>query len=337
MIVKSYEILKKNFDLLNLFLVYGENIGLKKDVIKSIINSKGKKNKGYKKFELEEEQIIKNQNDFFNLIYSGSLFDEKKAIIINKATDKLFSLIDEISEKKVDDILIFFNSENLEKKSKIRNFFEKDNNLICIPCYQDSNYDLIRIVNNEVNFSKIKISNESINLLAERAMGDRNNLRNELNKLKSFSTNKDKISFEQIAELTNAVGNYQNDYIINTCLNGDKKNLNKTLNENHFNAEDFFILLKILARKIHRLLKIKALSRSEKNLEKIFIQIKPPIFWKEKNDVKKQVSLWNEKKLNLIIAKINEIEIHCKKNYELSDNIMIDFLSTTCDEISSYS
>ena len=337
MLIKSYEILKKDLNFLNSFLIYGENTGLKQDIVKSVIELKEKKNIKYKQFKFEEEEIIKNQNDFFNLIFSGSLFDKKKVIFVNRTTDRLFNLISEISKKDIKDILIFFEADQLEKKSKIRNLFEKDNNLVCIACYQDNNFDLIKIINDEIKQTKIKLSTESINLLIERASGDRNNLRNEVNKLKSFALDKQMVSYDQVKELTNMVGNYQNDYIVNICLNGDKKKLNKILRENNFSFEDFLILLKIFSKKIHRLLKIKIFNRLEKNLDQIFNQIRPPIFWKEKEDVKKQVRLWNEKKLNLIIKKINEIELNCKKNHELSTNITLDFLSTVCNEVNNYS
>ena len=337
MLIKSYEILKKDLNFLNSFLIYGENTGLKQDIVKSLIELKEKKNIKYKQFKFEEEEIIKNQNDFFNLIFSGSLFDKKKVIFVNRTTDRLFNLISEISKKDIKDILIFFEADQLEKKSKIRNLFEKDNNLVCIACYQDNNFDLIKIINDEIKQTKIKLSTESINLLIERASGDRNNLRNEVNKLKSFALNKQMVSYDQVKELTNMVGNYQNDYIVNICLNGDKKKLNKILRENNFSFEDFLILLKIFSKKIHRLLKIKIFNRLEKNLDQIFNQIRPPIFWKEKEDVKKQVRLWNEKKLNLIIKKINEIELNCKKNHELSTNITLDFLSTVCNKVNNYS
>jgi len=337
MLIKSYEILKKDLNFLNSFLIYGENTGLKQDIVKSVIELKEKKNIKYKQFKFEEGEIIKNQNDFFNLIFSGSLFDKKKVIFVNRTTDRLFNLISEISKKDIKDILIFFEADRLEKKSKIRNLFEKDKNLVCIACYQDNNFDLIKIINDEIKQTKIKLSTESINLLIERASGDRNNLRNEVNKLKSFALDKQMVSYDQVKELTNMVGNYQNDYIVNICLNGDKKKLNKILRENNFSFEDFLILLKIFSKKIHRLLKIKIFNRLEKNLDQIFNQIKPPIFWKEKEDVKKQVRLWNEKKLNLIIKKINEIELNCKKNHELSTNITLDFLSTVCNEVNNYS
>tara|TARA_B100001971_G_scaffold143028_1_gene132202 strand:+ start:897 stop:1910 length:1014 start_codon:yes stop_codon:yes gene_type:complete len=337
MLIKSYEISKKDLNFSSFFLIYGENIGLKQDIIKSVLELKEKRNGKYKLFKFEEEEIIKNQNNFFNLIFSGSLFDEKKAIFINRITDKLFNLISEISAKDAKDTLIFFEASQLEKKSKIRNLFEKDKNLVCVACYQDNNYDLIKIIKDEIKQTKVKLSTESINLLVERASGDRNNLRNEINKLKSFALNKQVVSYDQVKELTNMTGNYQNDYIVNICLNGDKKKFDKALKKNNFLLEDFFILLKTFSKKIHRLLKIKILNHSEKNLDQIFNQLRPPIFWKEKEDVKKQLKLWNKKKLNLIIRKINEIELNCKKNHEISKNITLDFLSTVCDEVNNYS
>ena len=337
MLIKSYEILKKDLNFLNSFLIYGENTGLKQDIVKSVIGLKEKKNIKYKQFKFEEGEIIKNQNDFFNLIFSDSLFDKKKVIFVNRTTDKMFNLISEISKKQIEDILIFFKANQLEKKSKIRNLFEKEENLVCIACYLDNNLDLIKMINNEIKQTKIKLSNESINLLVERASGDRNNLRNEINKLKSFAFNKNMVSYEQVKVLTNMARNYQNDYIINLCLNGDIKKLNKTFKENNFPLDDFFILLKIFSKKIHRLHKIKILQRSEKNLDQIFNQLKPSIFWKEKDDVKKQIRLWNEKKLNLIINKINNVELICKKNHELAINIILDFLSTVCNEVNNYS
>ena len=337
MIIKAYEITKKKLNFINFFLLYGENIGLKKDLVKSLLELKEKNVGKFKKFEFEEDEIIKNRDVFYNLIFSGSLFDEKKVISLNRTTDKLFNLINEIYQKNIDDILIFFKADQLEKKSKIRNFFENQNNLVCVPCYEDNNFNLLKIANNEIKQTKIKLSAKSISLLVDRASGDRNNLRNEITKLKSFAFSNHEITYDQVKELTNMTGNYENDYIVNLCLNGDKKKLNKTFKENIFLLEDFFILLKIFSKKIHRLYKIKILQRSEKNLDQIFNQLKPSVFWKEKDDVKKQIRLWNEKKINLVINKINNVELICKKNHELAMNIMLDFLSTVCQEVNNYS
>ena len=121
------------------------------------------------------------------------------------------------------------------------------------------------------------------------------------------------------------------------CLSGEKKGLKKTFDENIFYFDDFFLLLKIFSKKIHRLINIKKIYHTEKNIDAILHQIKPPIFWKEKDEVKKQIKLWNVKKLSIIISKINEIELSCKKNHESAINIILDFLSEVCEETNNYS
>ena len=73
---------------------------MKKDAVKYLIKS-NKDNK-YKKLEYDEEEILNDPNNFYNLIFSGSLFDDNKIIIINKTTDyknfyvKYVSIIDQI-------------------------------------------------------------------------------------------------------------------------------------------------------------------------------------------------------------------------------------------------
>jgi len=326
MIIKSYEIQNNKLDKHNIYLFYGKNKGLKKDLSKYSLQIKEENSIQFKKFKFEEEEILKNENNFYNLIFSGSLFDSKKAIFINRVSDKIYNLIEDILQKDISETIIFLEAEALDKKSKIRNLFEKEKKLVCVPCYEDNNINLTKIVNGELRKSNLKISNESINLLIQRASGDRENLRNEIEKLISFGKDKKTVSFDDIKKLTNLAENHQNDHIINICLNRENKSLKKIIEDNIFSTEDFFILIRVLSKKIHRLIKLKNLMNENSNVDNVISQIKPPIFWKEKNEVKKQINLWTVGQLNNIIKKISQIELDCKKNNELSLKIMINFL-----------
>ena len=73
MIIKSFEIDKSNSSRFKLFVVYGDNEGLKKEIISNI-----KKNYVGKEMRYEEEQILKNKDAFFSEIKNKSLFEEKK-------------------------------------------------------------------------------------------------------------------------------------------------------------------------------------------------------------------------------------------------------------------
>ena len=136
MIIKSYEIKKNKSTILknNLFLLYGENIGLKKDIKNFITNELKQKNNDLEILSLYESEIINNKDNFFNLVYSGSLFSKKKIIAIHETSDKIIDIIKSVYEKYSEDIYLIFISNILDKKSKLRNLFEKEKELTCIAC-----------------------------------------------------------------------------------------------------------------------------------------------------------------------------------------------------------
>tara|TARA_Y100000590_G_scaffold434253_1_gene552261 strand:- start:3299 stop:4312 length:1014 start_codon:yes stop_codon:yes gene_type:complete len=337
MIIKSYELQKKvsNFLKYNYFLLYGENFGLKKD-IKDLIKAKVNDEK-VEILSLYENEIIDNEENFYNAAYSGSLFNNKKIIIIYEATDKIFKKINDVYEKYPENITIIIFSEILEKKSKLRLFFETNDKTVCIPCYLDSVKDLEIIAKLELKKNNVVLSQEILNLLIEKSNFDRNNLRNEIEKIKSYALNKKNLELEEVKSLINFSGDYKSDVLINECLCGNILQYNKILSELYVDTVNQILLLRILANKINRLLKMKEQKSETKNLDDLINASKPAIFWKEKPLIKKQLSIWNLSDLKKIIYEINYTELLCKKNPQISKIIFFGFFSKICKKASSYS
>ena len=339
MIIKSYEIKKNKLNLLinNFFLLYGENLGLKKDIKNFIKNEVKQKNNNIEILSLYESEIIDNKDNFFNLIYSGSLFSQKKIITIHESTDKINDIIKDTYKKYSKDIYLIFFSNILDKRSKLRIFFEKEKGLVCIPCYLDNEKDLITIAQLELKKSNITLSRESINLLIEKSNADRNNLRNEIEKIIAYSLNKEKIGIDEIKSLINFSGDYKSDIFVNECLCGNIHQYKKIISELYVNTINQILLLRILSNKIHRLLKIKEQAAESYNLDSLLSTYKPPIFWKEKSTVKKQLTIWKLKDLKEIISDINNTEILCKKNPHISNSIFFKFFTEICKKANSFS
>tara|TARA_Y100000590_G_scaffold402616_1_gene488517 strand:+ start:2326 stop:3345 length:1020 start_codon:yes stop_codon:yes gene_type:complete len=339
MIVKSYEIKKNIPNLLinNLFLIYGENVGLKKDIKNFIIEKIKEKEKNVEILSMYEDEIIKDENIFYNLIYSGSLFSEKKIINVYESTDKLIKKISDVYEKYPKNVFLIFFAELLEKKSKLRDFFERDKRTVCVPCYLDNEKDLAIIAQNELKKNNLTLSREIINLLIEKSNFDRNNLRGEIDKIKSYSLNKKNLELEEIKTLINFVGDYKSDILINECLSGNLKQYKKIISELYTGAVNQIFLLRILSNKIQRLLKIKEQKNESNNFDELINMTKPSIFWKEKPVVKKQLSIWSLKDLEKIIYEINSTELLCKKNPQISNSIFFNFFLEICKKANSSS
>ena len=320
MILKTFE-LNKIKDNTIFYLLYGKNEGLKSDCINEII----KKEKG-KIFKYEEKQIKDEIEPFFENVLSGSLFDSNKIIIINRATDKIYEIILNLIDRNISNLKIILNADLLETRSKLRSLFEKNKNLICIPTYQDNSETLSRLAALILKKENISISQQNMNLIVEKCNGDRQNLQNELGKIKNYSLNKKKISSDEILKLINLSENYRLSELIDNCLAQNKNKTIKILNENNYNTEDGIIILRTFLAKAKRILKLADQLERNNDMNKTINSAKPPIFWKDKEIVKIQLSKWKLKEIKKLIKNINDIELEIKKNYNNSLYIISNFI-----------
>ena len=322
MIIKSFETAKIDLKKNNFFLLYGENEGHKSQVIEEKFKIYFSENK----YIYDESEVFKNEEDFFNKVLSKSFFENEKLILVNRVTDKFKVIIEELLDKKVDDLTIVLNATTLEKKSKLRSLFEKDKNLVCIPFYEDNNQTLSAMINKFFRDNNLSISQQSINLIVQRSRGDRLNLKNELEKIKSFTINKKKIEVEDLLKLTNLSENYSASELIDSCLSRNKKKTINILNENNYALEDCILIIRTFLVKSKRLLKINEMLKDKKNIDEVISTFKPPIFWKDKEIIKIQIKNWSYMNVTCLIFKINETELLIKKNSDNAINILSDFI-----------
>ena len=320
MILKTYE-LAKITDQSNFYLLYGKNEGLKNECIKKILARNN-----IKVFNYDEKQIKDEVEAFYENILSKSLFESDKAVIINRASDKIHEIIKDLINRNIVNVKIIINAGLLETKSKLRSLFEKDRNLICIPTYPDTNETLSKLSSVFFNKEKILISQQNINLIVEKCNGDRRNLYNELDKIKSYAINKKKISSSEILKIINLSENYGLSELIDNCLAKNKNKIINILNENNYNADDCIIILRTFLSKAKRMLKLAVQFEQNNDINKTINSAKPPIFWKDKEIVKIQLNKWKSNKIENLINNLNDLELKIKKNQNNSLLIITDFI-----------
>ena len=320
MIIKSFEIAKINKNQSNIILIYGENEGLKNNISENFIKNKDNL------FKYDEKEILDNKNEFIESIYSKSLFEDKKNVIIKRATDKILKTLHDILEKKIDDINLIVNSNNLEKKSKLRSFFEKDKKLICIPVYSDNLQTMTKLAYDFFKDRNISISQSNINLVVTKCNGDREILSNELNKIENYCINGKKLNEEIIQKLINLSQDHSMSELADNCLAKNKKKIINIFNENNFDNNDCIVIIRTLLNKSKRLLALAKEYRKNKNIDLTIASAKPPIFWKDKEITKQQLSEWKPENIQKLIYRIIEIELSIKKNLNNSLNITTDFI-----------
>ena len=322
MLVKYNDLRGFNKDKINYYLFYGPNLGLIEDTIKNIFKPIFSKNI----INYDEGDILNNKEEFKEQIFNKSFFDDDKFIIINRATDKIFEIIKEIINTEIEYIKIIIKAANLEKKSKIRNFFENEKKTIITAFYEDNFQSLSLIVQNFFKEKNIKISNEIISLVIERSKGNRINLNNELEKIFLLSKKNNMINYESISKLTNLFENYDFSELVDCYLLKNRKKTINILNENNPNSEDNILILRSFLFKLKRLKKLKNKVDNKKNIDQIINTFKPPIFWKEKEVVKQQLKQRSLSDIKFLIKKVNNLEVLIKKNSQTSNQILNNFI-----------
>ena len=324
MIIKYFEINKKKFDNYNLFLIYGENEGLKKEIIQTL-----KKNFSGNIENYDEGQIISNNELFYEKLFNKSLFEKEKIIILNRCSEKICEVIEKIIDKKISDIKIILNANALETKSKLRNLFEKKKELIIIPTYKDTSIVLAEIAKKFFYNYKISISQETINLLISRCNGDRGHLKSELDKILIYMNNKKNINLEEIYKLTNLAENFSINELVDTSLSKNSQKTSEILNESNYKSEDGILILRTFLQKAKRLLSLYERQNGNVNFDSLINDYKPPIFWKDKPIVKRHLENWSKSKIKDLIVNINKTEVFLKKNSSVSLMLVFNFIYET--------
>ena len=323
MIIKNFELDKLNSIRFNFHLIYGNNEGIKEDIIKNNYL----KNFNGELLKYDEHEILGNKDEFLSSLLTKSLFENSKLIIISRGSDKLTNLIAEVLENEITDTKIVIKCSNLEKKSKLRNLFEKEKKIICTPVYEDDSRSLNSVINIFLRDQKFSLSQEIKNILIERSKGDRINLKNELLKLKNLSVSKNKLSIDDVIKLSNLAENYSVFELSDNYLAKKSKKVSNILNENNYSSEDCILIIRTILNKSKRLLKIRNEVDNNANIDQVLSSFKPPIFWKEKDIVKKQAQSWSTDEVKKIIFKANDLEVLVKKSSVNSMLLVSNFVS----------
>ena len=322
MITKYFEIEKINILNNYVFLFYGENAGLKDNIVKNQFE----KNYQDNIYKYDEIEILNNREQFIVGLFSKSFFEDKKLIVISRVTDKIKDIIEEIIDKKLTGVVIILLAGSLEKKSKIRQIFERSTQFSCVPFYPDNNQTLSTIASGFFRGRKTPVSTQIINLLVDRSGGDRQNLQSELAKIESLLGTRQKITIEDVLKLTNLAENYDVTELVDNCLAKNKRRTIKILNENNYSIDDAIIIIRTFLSKAKRLLKLLNELQNKKNIDMAITSMKPPIFWKDKDIVKQQMQKLSINSTRSLIYKINDIELLIKKNNHSSINILSNFV-----------
>ena len=332
MIFKSY-IIENNDEVFSqrFFLFYGENLGLKKYF-------KQKVRKNFKKCEIlnySQDEIIKMKKNFESEFSNLSLFEKNKIFLINDANDKLLEIIERLTLISSNNRVYIF-SDVLDKKSKLRNYFEKSKEHGITACYPDNETTIRRIITNELRgFEGLNAIN--INIICDNCNNDRDKLLNEIEKIKTYFFKK-KIETQKLEDLLNLKSVDDFNSLKDQVLIGNKKLINKLLSETYLDNEKHIYYISLINQRLKKLLELrKKMDETKVNATTAIEQLRPPVFWKDKQNFLIQSNKLDSNKINQIFKKTYNLEVKMKNNSIVNKTIIFKKLLLDIFELSNAS
>jgi DNA polymerase-3 subunit delta len=331
MLLKSQEISQKKKDFFKekVILLYGENQDLINDLNQQITSKFIEEEKIPK--SCFEEDIIKNPENIISYYLNGSLFDDNKNIsIIKNCSDKILDIINKI-KNNINDNIIILNSEVLLKNSKLRQFGEYDKLAICVPCYQETKFDIKKFLTQQLQVNNIQLSDTQSETIIVSSSLKRSKIKEVIEKINLYK-NSEKITDQIIDEICTDADLKKNDEIIDILLSKNEKNINDFIS-NMSNYEKNFIEIIIILRSF--IIKILDIQKNNKNLsiDERIERYKPPIFWKDKDRIKNILKIWNTNNLEKFLSNLNVIETEFKRNDLNQDTQFYYFLTQNLSKI----
>ncbi len=328
MIYKSY-LIEKNINSIkeNVILFYGENYGIKKDFREKI----RKTNKDSEFLLFDQKNILENSSILYNELYNTSLFEKNKVLFLENVNDRILDVIQDV-HLNLDNQKIYLFSDILEKKSKLRNFFEKSDKCAVIPCYIDNEVTIKNLI-----LEKLKgydgLTAYNLNLILNHVSLDRIKLNNEIEKIIAYFIDK-KLKTRELSILldVNLIDDFN--FLKDEALSGNKEKTNDLLSDTVLDDEKAIYYLTLINQRLNKLYQIK--KSKDLNLETAISKLKPPIFWKDKPRLMMQAKKWDEKRLKRVLEKTYNIEKMIKTNSFLNKQIILkELVINICDTANS--
>ena len=230
--------------------------------------------------------------------------------------------------------LVVIEAGDLKKSAALRKACEASPRAVAVPCYAEGARDTIAAIREQCAEEGLRLADDAAILLASALAEDRSLLRQEVEKLILYkgtaATRGDAsadISADDVVACIAEAPQEDSFAIASLTLSGLPKQLSAALHEAEAAGTSVISLLRLTQNRVTRLLPAASAMAQGEGQGAAIKKIKPPVFFKEQNDVERQLQKWPLGKLERAAAALYEAEAQCKvtgaPDRAIAENILL--------------
>ena len=298
-------------------LLYGQDYGLISErsslIIDTFFNNVDAKHNSLNIIDFSNNILLSDPQFLEIEVSSISLLNNKKIIRIKDASDALYKMLESYFLYSHPDCLLILLSDSLSPRSKIRKLFESHDKAIILPCYSDDKKSILNLIKSSLMKEDIIVDDQGLQLFANYLGSDRLITKAEIEKAILYAGKSKKLDSKDFASFISDQTSLSIDELYDFSLAGNLKEAYRALVKIQKEGTPAIQIIRSFIRQMQSLYNILNASSLNSNINSVIDSIRPPIYFKRKNNIKSQAQKWSLQKVYKALLLLESAEISCKK------------------------
>ena len=295
-------------------LVYGPDEGLVRERALGLVGAIADDARDpFRVVELSSSQVEQDGATLADEAAAISMMGGRRAIRIRDGSDRIGRSLGEFLDAPPGDGFVIVEAGELSPRSSLRRAFEQADNAVALPCYADEGAVLGEFIRDTLSDLNIEADHETIMFLEDASGSDRQLTRRELEKLALYVGSKGgSLDLETAKACVGDTSALALEDVAYAATAGDQRGLDRSLRRYFSEGGSAVGVLRVVAGHIARLQRVVGMVDQGTRLEDAIGGLRPPIFFKRRDDFRRQAANWDLSRLNVAQKIVLESELKCK-------------------------
>lgn len=276
---------------------------------------------------LEAAQVMADPGSLADAVMSIPMFGGRRAIWLRDAgTRALQPMIEPLIGKIPRDTLLVIEAGDLKKGTGLRKLIEEHPRAIAIVCYADDDQTIATLAQEEARAHGLSIDRDAVQLLEGLLGGDRMATRGEIRKLCLYALKSGTIKAEDVEAVIGDVSGFAMDELVDAVALGDLHDVDHAMRRLTADGSHLPVALGAVARHFQALARGRVAVDEGRRPAEVVERMAPPIFWKRKESVARQLSLWPQARIDRALARLDAALLATRRTPTLQEAIVSETL-----------
>ncbi len=276
---------------------------------------------------LDGAQVMADPGSLADQVMSIPMFGGRRAIWLRDGgTRALQPIVEPLLGKIPRDTLLVIEAGDLKKGTGLRKLIEEHGSAIAVVCYADDDQTIAALAQEEARAHGLSIDRDAIMLLEGLLGGDRMATRGEIRKLCLYALKAGTIKADDVVAVIGDVSGFAMDELVDAVALGDLPAVDRALRRLTSDGSHLPVALGAVARHFQMLARGRAAVDEGKRAAEVVERMAPPIFWKRKDTVARQLTAWPQARIDRALARLDAALLATRRTPALQEALVSEVL-----------